>query len=629
MAVLLSGWGAAHVYQDALERVGASTYIIRMEGFYDRQEVADLLVALQAVFQPLDDRALFGYLRGPFVALKDESLLGIALSIGRTPYWRRLECGEGLDLLAAEERERAERGLRILRHAIAMRDRIPVDRLLQQLLEETGYTGHLALMGNDKIQAVANVRKLVRIARALRHGGVGEFLRIVEEARNRGERIGDAPLHGEHDDVVTITSIHSAKGLEWPVVFWADTVRQLGGHTGDPLCGRDRIVLKDPTAKSGKDQPERWQQLKQTIDNEEHAEDRRLWYVAMTRAKERLIVSGLPAGQRDKPKRSTPAGWLWQVMPACEIADGANFWYPGANDRRHLGVVRVADPGVLQPEEGAAPAEPGPVSDLATVPAFEPRIPVPAGGRRHSASEMLGFARCARRHWFKYVLGLREPAVDTASTGFIDAVTRGTIVHDVLERLREEDELDSLLEDAIGRWDEEAPPPESGEGVRYRTHLREEIESVSTHADYRTIADLPSARRELGFLHIADAEHCYQGKIDLAAVEDERYVLLDVKTSQGDAEASERKAADYALQRDVYVASAEGISGREVGRFAFQFSRAGVQVSEQVTDDVRTRIRESLTSTLAAMGGDAPALTKHAWECQWCGYKQVGWCEGV
>ena len=130
-------------------------------------------------------------------------------------------------------------------------------------------------------------------------------------------------------------------------------------------------------------------------------------------------------------------------------------------------------------------------------------------------------------------------------------------------------------------------------------------------------------------VHITDAEHFYQGKIDLAALEDEGYALLDVKTSQGDAKAAEKKAKQYAPQRDVYVASAEGISGRPVGRFAFQFSRAEVQLSEPMTGDVRVQVAESLTRRLEAMKGDAPAMTEHSWECRWCGYKKVGWCEGV
>ncbi len=629
MAVLLTGWGAAQVYQDALTRIGAATYIIRMEGFYDRQEVADLVVALGAVHQPLDDRALFGFLRGPFVALKDESLLGIALSLGRTPYWRRLECGEGLDLLADDECQRAERGLALLRHAIAIRDRVPVDRLLQELLDEAGYMAHLALMGEEKNQAIANVRKLVRIARSMRRSGVGEFLRVVEESRARRERIGDAPLHGEKDDVVTISTIHSAKGLEWPVVFWCDTVRKLGGQTADPLRGRDRIVLKDPDVKNTKDQCERWQDLKQVIDREEEAERRRLWYVAMTRAKERLIVSGLPLGQRVSPKLNTPAGQLWSVLPAFEVEDGGSFVYSGPEGREHAGVVRIADPGLVQIEDETELLEPGPVRDIATLPVLNARIPIVAGSQRHSATEMLTFVRCQRRHWLKYVRGLREPQVESESVEFIDAITRGLIVHDVLERHREEDELDVLLEDAIGRWDEDAPPPESAQGTRYREHLREAVTSVTTHDEYRAIADLPSARRELGFLHIADAEHFYQGKIDLAALEDEGYVLLDVKTSQGDAKASERKAKQYAPQRDVYVASAEGISARNVGRFAFQFSRAEVQVSETIGDDVRRQIKDSLAVRLKTMGDDEPAMTEHSWECRWCGYKRVGWCEGV
>jgi ATP-dependent exoDNAse (exonuclease V) beta subunit len=269
------------------------------------------------------------------------------------------------------------------------------------------------------------------------------------------------------------------------------------------------------------------------------------------------------------------------------------------------------------------------VHDGATLPAIQERVPVMAGNRRQSATEMLTFTRCPRRHWLKYVRGLREPAVDAPSDELVDAITRGNVVHDVLERMREDDELDVLLEDAIGRWDDDAPPPESPQGTRYRDHLREEVESVAAHADYRAIADLPSARHELGFLHIADAEHFYQGKIDLAAVEDEGYALLDVKTSQGDAKASQKKAKQYAPQRDVYVASAEGISGREVGRFAFQFSRAEVQVSEAIGDDVRKLITTSLAERLKTMGDDEPAMTEHPWECRWCGYKKVGWCGGA
>ncbi len=142
--------------------------------------------------------------------------------------------------------------------------------------------------------------------------------------------------------------------------------------------------------------------------------------------------------------------------------------------------------------------------------------------------------------------GLREPPIDRSGSDFIDAVKRGHIVHDVLERLEADADLEWLLEDAIGRWDQTAPPPEGSEGVEYRAHLREEVESVAHHPAYRAVADLPTARRELGFLRIEDDGAIYQGRVDLAGSEGDRLVLLDVKTTQCTAAAVAARASQYA-----------------------------------------------------------------------------------
>jgi CRISPR/Cas system-associated exonuclease Cas4 (RecB family) len=254
---------------------------------------------------------------------------------------------------------------------------------------------------------------------------------------------------------------------------------------------------------------------------------------------------------------------------------------------------------------------------------------VSAGRRRHSATELLVFARCPRRHWLKYVAGLREPEVERAGPQFISAIARGQIVHDVLEKLREDTDLDRLLEDAIGRWDREAPPPEGAPGERYRRHLKEEVELVAKHPAYRAIADLPTARRELGFVHLRPGGSLTQGAVDLAALRLDGLALVDVKTSQMPAADARRRAGDYAPQRDVYVAAAEGISGLSVAEFALQFSRAGVQVPEPVTPATRQAIETGLAGALGAIEAGERSLTGHPRECQWCGYKKAGWCPGV
>jgi len=255
---------------------------------------------------------------------------------------------------------------------------------------------------------------------------------------------------------------------------------------------------------------------------------------------------------------------------------------------------------------------------------------VPAGRRRHSATELLAFARCPRKHWFRYVAGLPEPDVERGGNEFISAVKRGQIVHDVLERLREEAELDQLLEAAIGRWDPEAPPPEGGRGEAYRRHLKEEVELVAKHPDYRAIADLVTARRELRFQHLLPGGDAFtQGAVDLAAMRLDGLALVDVKTSQMTAAAARKRTADYALQRDVYVAAAEAVSALPVSEFAFQFSRAGVQVPEPVTPASREVIKSELAEAVRAIEAGERSLTKHPWECRYCGYKVAGWCPGV
>ncbi|HXH05352.1 MAG TPA: PD-(D/E)XK nuclease family protein, partial [Vicinamibacterales bacterium] len=212
-----------------------------------------------------------------------------------------------------------------------------------------------------------------------------------------------------------------------------------------------------------------------------------------------------------------------------------------------------------------------------------------------------------------------------------DGVVRGQIVHQVLEHLGER-ELDRLLEDAIGRWDPDAPTPEHAEGLAYREALRAEVERVADHPEYRALAERPGARRELEFVHLAgaDGDGYLEGKIDLASRSADGVMLLDVKTYQGtDPAQLAAVAARYRLQRDAYVAAVEAIAGEPVARFAFHFSRAGRQVVSAITAGDRAAARERLAAMLREIGQGEPGLARDAGDCRWCGYRAVGWCEGA
>ena len=221
MAVLLGGWRSLHIYQDALRRRGIPTYALRNGGFHDTREVVDLLLALQVARDPGDDRALTGFLRSPFVGVRDDTLLAMARQC-RRPYWDHLAACVPAD---AAERALLERGRALVERLAAMRDRVPAARLLEELVLDTGYLAHLALLGDDGAQAAANVRQFLADLRRRPGASVGELLREIAESRARGDDVQQARLYGEREDVVTITSVHSSKGLEWGVVFWCDLMR--------------------------------------------------------------------------------------------------------------------------------------------------------------------------------------------------------------------------------------------------------------------------------------------------------------------------------------------------------------------------------------------------------------------
>jgi ATP-dependent helicase/nuclease subunit A len=615
MAVLLCGWGAAEKYEAALRAREVPTYILRDEGFYSCLEITDVIIALSAIRNPFDDRVLFGFLRSPFVGLADESLLAIARAV-ESPFWPAVS-----ELKLDDIRERAllERGVELLTQLGTLRDRISTAELIDTLLAESGYLAHLELLGREGQQRLANLRKLVRIADTMPEASVGDFLDMVAQQREVNTREGEAQLFGPKEDVVTITSVHSAKGLEWGVVFWCDLVRGVPNVDTDLLIGRETILMRDPT---GDKSPE-FDSLCEELKKEREAESKRLWYVAATRAKDLLVVSGIPLAK--VPARS-PAAEFVKFFPDLS---GDSVEYVSASGVKYSASIRRAKELDLAAEPAAA-IEPEPIGD----PRVLSRPPVPAaavfGRGRHSATELLSVNRCERRHWFRYVEGLREPPLrSTGSANQSNAIRRGLIVHDVLENYEEEVELGILVEAAIGRWDPDAPPPEVQPGVAYRKRVTEAAQTILSNSEYREVFDSPAARRELAFSYVRGAGEYLEGQIDLVAPGTEGYRIVDVKTSECDADVAELKANQYGPQRATYTQAVEQISGSPVASFAFQFAGAGAHISRDIGESDRASDEGLVNDLVQLIRSGAKELTLFPDECRFCGYKQEGWCPGA
>jgi len=277
-------------------------------GFYGRPEIRDLLNTLQAIADPSDDLALAGLLRSPAFALSDDALY--RLIDGRNTddqnisLWAWLQ--QQASQLPGDNGSRAVRAIDIVLQLNNQVGRTSVADLLKNFLDVTDYRAGLKKAG--QIRGARNVDKLLDDAHRSGIVGVGEFLQYVTSLRDTGTREGEA--RATADGSVQIMSVHAAKGLEFPVVV-------LGDVTYDPPNRNDLLIdpelgLLLPLKDDEKVLPTMYQVGKERADDQESAEFERLFYVAATRAREKLILSGcIGLSAKNTPKGTD--GWLGLV----------------------------------------------------------------------------------------------------------------------------------------------------------------------------------------------------------------------------------------------------------------------------------------------------------------------------
>lgn len=546
IAILLASWGEVEIYADALREAGIPLYVQRGEGFYAAREVLDVLLALRVIRDPSDDVAMVGFLRSPFIGVRDDTLLALAQARGREPFARVL--GD-----VTHERALLDRAVALLARFVPLRDRLPAHELLQRLLEESGYTA-VAALSPEGGQRLANLRKLVRMAANLPELSLGEFLREIELTRDREEKVAQERLYAEGGDVVTITSIHGAKGLEWPVVIWADLSRGRNAATEKFLAGRDRFAVRadEEEGEEGEGDPVH-AAVKQAESLEADAETLRLWYVAATRAKETLILSGLALG--DAGKTVTPSVRILESLGG--LAGKTEVAYVNANGATFHARVQTL---------GGEPADAGAAEATAPALALPPEpVRVPSGSTRLSATQLMSFARDPEQWHRTYVTRFDPALVGAGGETKGRAIIAGQVVHDVLEKIGDgELDLETLLEQAIARWDEDAPELQSDLGRQYRAFLRTRIDAAQRAPAWQAMVARPSARHELGFMRIRPDGTAITGAFDLAAIDGDAVRILDLKNSTASTDAL---AERYRVQAAVYVEAARAIAGAREGTF--------------------------------------------------------------
>lgn len=285
-------------YEEALQREDIPYYVVGGgRGYFARHEVRDLINVLTVIDTPTRDVAIAAALRSPFVGVSTDTLYRLSLyarelaKITKTPssLFVALQDENFRAILPLAERESVETFLHTIEALQKQEDRAPVGHLLEKLITATHYDARLLCRPGGR-RRLANVRKLLQIANSEKVMGVPGFIQRLKELTRISDREGDAPTEEEEANVVRIYTIHGAKGLEFPVVILPDLSRQ-----GRP-SGEDPFVC-DPSAPALGNRlngaPDLlYNAIQQKQTEQERQEMSRLLYVAMTRAREHLVLSG-------------------------------------------------------------------------------------------------------------------------------------------------------------------------------------------------------------------------------------------------------------------------------------------------------------------------------------------------
>ncbi|MEA2479577.1 MAG: hypothetical protein QOJ07_1499, partial [Thermoleophilaceae bacterium] len=442
VAILMRAATDMQLYERALAERGIRTYAAGARGYFSQQQIGDLRAYLAALANPLDGVALYGLLASPLVGASLDALTLLRLharAAGLDPWWaleRAFGSGEGsadgaaafVAALPAADRERLAAFVPRFAAERASAPRLSLETVIDRAQTASGYDRVVLAMPSGE-RRMANVRKLMRLAREFegRSGrDLRRFIDYVDEQELIAAREGEAPLETESLDAVRLMTIHAAKGLEFPVVCVADMGRA-GNDPATPLrvSNDGRLGLQIASMGGPGVSALDMDDLKAEEEARAEAEERRVFYVAMTRAERHLILSG--ATDVDKWPEAKPLGrpldWAWRALvPELPQALGgdAEVTLTAALGERSAPVrCVVCSPETVDRVLPAADRAPAPgagagsgSADAADAgePAFAPvQAPVSLPLARLSYSALEQYARCGYRFYLERVARLRDP----------------------------------------------------------------------------------------------------------------------------------------------------------------------------------------------------------------------------
>ncbi|MGL4109499.1 helicase-exonuclease AddAB subunit AddA [Clostridium sp. LP20] len=323
----------SEIFLDELGSEGIPVYADTGSGYFESIEMRTVMSLLKVIDNPMQDVPLIALLRSPIMGFTVEELANIRL-VDKSKYFY-----ENIQDIASEKTESDEilkkKCTDLIERLEAWRDKsiyTPIDEFIWYLYMDTAYYGYVGAMPNGVLRQ-ANLRILFQRAKQYEQTsfkGLFNFINFINKLRKSSGDMGSAKILGENEDVVRIMSIHKSKGLEFPVVFLCGAGKQFNlmdlnknilYHEelgfGPELIDLEKRVSYTTLPKEA---------IKQRIRLETLSEEMRILYVAFTRAKEKLIVTGATSNlERWVAKCCNAAALDDEIILPSEVLKGKSY----------------------------------------------------------------------------------------------------------------------------------------------------------------------------------------------------------------------------------------------------------------------------------------------------------------
>lgn len=435
VAILLRAMTHVGDYEAALHRWGIPYILSGGSGYYGLQEVQDQLSLIRLIRNSEDSLSLLALLRSPYAGLSDTDLYWLAQTKGGL-----LEAFYHLNTRPEQMEEAAwERMLRLRRVVKEFqvgRSFLTVAEMIRYALDELNYEETLCTLPYAE-RALANLEKLLRKADefALTGGryGLGDFLDYVGQLIGAEEREGEAQLETEGADAVRIMTVHAAKGLEFPMVVLAELERGFSHRDYASIMSHPDFgfAFKVPDGEGESLEPTLWRTIREQNMREEIAELKRLFYVALTRAKDYLVFSGVREDVEEIKEDRSWADWLrlrlpdnWQQQEQVTIGGQAVVIHHGVTDA-------AAD---ISSELLTAGAEIAAASEVSVAP-LPKREQLTPRMLRFSVTPLLDYLACPSYYYWRYRLGVVADQIEPDEISEGDTGGYGVLIGQLVHQL--------------------------------------------------------------------------------------------------------------------------------------------------------------------------------------------------